>query len=314
MPNKPLVSIVCPCYNEEPMLPLYYDTMRERVLTKLADYDFELIFINDGSKDKTLPILRDLARADARVKYISFSRNFGKEAAMYAGLKHAKGDFVCVMDCDLQDPPDMITQMLERLADEACDCVATRRVTRKGEPRIRSAFARAFYRIINRISDTEFVDGARDFRMMRRCVVDAVLELGEYHRFSKGIFMWVGFDTVWLEYENVERAAGETKWSFWKLTRYAIEGIVSFSTAPLKIATAVGMLVSVLALFYMLIRVVIAMIWGNPVAGYPSLLAIMLFLGGFVLLALGIIGEYVARTYMQVKQRPIYIQKESNIK
>ena len=314
MPNKPLVSIVCPCYNEEPMLPLYYDTMRERVLTKLADYDFELIFINDGSKDKTLPILRDLARADARVKYISFSRNFGKEAAMYAGLKHAKGDFVCVMDCDLQDPPEMIAQMLARLTDEACDCVATRRVTRKGEPRIRSAFARAFYRIINRISDTEFVDGARDFRMMRRCVVDAVLELGEYHRFSKGIFMWVGFDTVWLEYENVERAAGETKWSFWKLTRYAIEGIVSFSTAPLKIATAVGMLVSVLALVYMVIRVIIAMIWGNPVAGYPSLLAILLFLGGFVLLALGIIGEYVARTYMQVKQRPIYIQKESNIR
>ena len=314
MPNKPLVSIVCPCYNEEPMLPLYYDTMRERVLSKLTDYDFELILINDGSKDKTLPILRELALADARVKYISFSRNFGKEAAMYAGLKHAKGDFVCVMDCDLQDPPDMIAQMLARLADEACDCVATRRVTRKGEPKIRSAFARAFYRIINRISDTEFVDGARDFRMMRRCVVDAVLELGEYHRFSKGIFMWVGFDTVWLEYENIERAAGETKWSFWKLTRYAIEGIVSFSTAPLKIATAVGMLVSVLALVYMVIRVIIAMIWGNPVAGYPSLLAIMLFLGGFVLLALGIIGEYVARTYMQVKQRPIYIQKESNIR
>ncbi len=314
MSKKPLVSIVCPCYNEEPMLPLYYETMRERVLSPLADYDFELILINDGSKDRTLPILRELAKADARVKYISFSRNFGKEAAMYAGLKNAKGEFVCVMDCDLQDPPEMIEQMLARLTDEECDCVATRRVTRKGEPRIRSAFARAFYRIINRISDTEFVDGARDFRMMRRCVVDAVLELGEYHRFSKGIFMWVGFDTVWLEYENIERAAGETKWSFWKLTRYAIEGIVSFSTAPLKIATAVGMLVSVLALFYMLIRVVIAMIWGNPVAGYPSLLAIMLFLGGFVLLALGIIGEYVARTYMQVKQRPIYIQKESNIR
>ena len=314
MAKKPLVSVVCPCYNEEPMLPLYYAAMNERVFARLTDYDFELILVNDGSKDRTLPILRELAKADERVKYISFSRNFGKEAAMYAGLKHANGDFVCVMDADLQDPPELIEQMLSRLNDEDRDCVATRRVTRKGEPKIRSAFARAFYRVINRISDTEFVDGARDFRMMRRCVVDAVLSLGEYHRFSKGIFMWVGFDTVWLEYENVERAAGETKWSFWKLMRYAIEGIISFSAAPLQLATAVGSVVSAVALIYMVIRVIIAMIWGNPVAGYPSLLAIILFLGGFVLLALGIIGEYVARTYMQVKQRPIYIQKETNIK
>ncbi len=314
MKDQPLVSIVCPCYNEEAMLLLYYEAMQSRVFSQLPGYDFELLLINDGSKDQTQSILRDLARADERVKYISFSRNFGKEAAMYAGLKNAKGDFVCVMDCDLQDPPEMIPQMLERLSADACDCVATRRVTRKGEPRLRSAFARAFYRLINRISDTEFVDGARDFRMMRRCVTDAVLELGEYHRFSKGIFMWVGFDTVWLEYENVERAAGETKWSFWKLTRYAIEGIVSFSTAPLQLATAVGSVVSALALIYMVVRVLIAMIWGNPVAGYPSLLAIMLTLGGLVLLALGVIGEYVARTYMQVKRRPLYIQKESNLK
>ena len=312
--RKPLISIVCPCYNEEPMLPLYYEAMERIVFSKLITYDFELILINDGSKDKTLSIIRALALKDDRVKYISFSRNFGKEAAMYAGLKHAKGDYVCVMDCDLQDPPEMFEVMLERLDTEDCDCVASRRVTRKGEPKIRSAFARMFYRIINKISDTEFVDGARDFRMMRRCVVDAVLSLPEYHRFSKGIFMWVGFNTVWLEYENVERAAGETKWSFWKLTMYAIEGIVSFSTAPLQLATAVGSIVSALALLYMVIRVVIAMIWGNPVAGYPSLLAITLCLGGFILLALGIIGEYVARTYMQVKHRPIYIQRESNIK
>ena len=312
--KKPLVSIVCPCYNEEAMLPLYYEAMQKTVFSQLTDYDFELILINDGSKDKTLSILRERAKTDDRVKYISFSRNFGKEAAMYAGLRNAKGDYVCVMDVDLQDPPEMISDTLVRLADENCDCVATRRVTRKGEPKIRSAFARAFYRIINKISDTEFVDGARDFRMMRRCVVDAVLELGEYHRFSKGIFVWVGFNTVWLEYENIERAAGETKWSFWKLMRYAIEGIVSFSTVPLQIATVTGSIVSALALIYMVIRVVIAMIWGNPVAGYPSLLAIMLTLGGLVLLALGIIGEYVARTYMQVKRRPLYIQKESNIK
>jgi glycosyltransferase involved in cell wall biosynthesis len=296
------------------MLPLYYEAMERIVFSKLLTYDFELILINDGSKDKTLSIIRALALKDERVKYISFSRNFGKEAAMYAGLQHAKGDYVCVMDCDLQDPPEMFEVMLERLDTEDCDCVASRRVTRKGEPKIRSAFARMFYRIINKISDTEFVDGARDFRMMRRCVVDAVLSLPEYHRFSKGIFMWVGFNTVWLEYENVERAAGETKWSFWKLTMYAIEGIVSFSTAPLQLATAVGCIVSALALLYMVIRVVIAMIWGNPVAGYPSLLAITLCLGGFILLALGIIGEYVARTYMQVKQRPIYIKRESNIK
>ena len=312
--RKPLISIVCPCYNEEPMLPLYYEAMERIVFSKMLTFDFELILINDGSKDKTLSIIRALALKDERVKYISFSRNFGKEAAMYAGLQHAKGDYVCVMDCDLQDPPEMFEVMLERLDTEDCDCVASRRVTRKGEPKIRSAFARMFYRIINKISDTEFVDGARDFRMMRRCVVDAVLSLPEYHRFSKGIFMWVGFNTVWLEYENVERAAGETKWSFWKLTMYAIEGIVSFSTAPLQLATAVGCIVSAMALLYMVIRVVIAMIWGNPVAGYPSLLAITLCLGGFILLALGIIGEYVARTYMQVKHRPIYIQRESNIK
>jgi glycosyltransferase involved in cell wall biosynthesis len=311
---KPLVSIVCPCYNEEPMLPIYYEAVKRLVFDRLTDYDFELILVNDGSKDGTLAIQRTLAKQDSRVKYLSFSRNFGKEAAMYAGLKNAKGAFVCVMDCDLQDPPEMIETMLKRLESEDCDCVATRRVTRKGEPKIRSAFARAFYRLINRISDTEFVDGARDFRMMRRCVVDAVLELTEYHRFSKGLFMWVGFDTVWLEYENIERAAGETKWSFWKLVAYAIEGIVSFSTVPLRIATAAGSLVSALALIYMVIRVIIALIWGNPVAGYPSLLAILLTLGGVILLALGVIGEYVARTYMQSKHRPIYIQKESNIK
>jgi glycosyltransferase involved in cell wall biosynthesis len=314
MEKKPLVSIICPCYNEEPVLPLYYEAVKKNVFDRLTMYSFELILVNDGSNDGTLKVLRNLAERDERVKYVSFSRNFGKEAAMYAGLKNADGEFVCVMDCDLQDPPEMIGTMLARLDEDDCDCVATRRVTRKGEPRIRSAFARAFYRVINRISDTEFVDGARDFRMMRRCVADAVLELTEYHRFSKGLFMWVGFDTVWLEYENVERAAGETKWSFWKLAAYAVEGIVSFSTVPLRVATVAGSLVSALALVYMVIRVIIALIWGNPVAGYPSLLAIMLCLGGVILLALGVIGEYVARTYMQSKRRPIYIQKETNIK
>ena len=308
-----LVSIISPCFNEEAMLPLFYDTLKRTVMDALPAHTFELLLVNDGSKDGTLSVMRQLSAGDARVKHLSFSRNFGKEAALYAGMQHAAGDYVCVMDCDLQDPPEMIAPMLAMLESGEADCVATRRVTRKGEPPIRSFFARAFYRLINRISDTEFVDGARDYRMMRRCMVDAVLELPEYHRFSKGLFMWVGFDTKWLEYENVERAAGETKWSFWKLFQYAVEGIVSFSTVPLKISTLVGSFVSALALVYMVVRVVIAMCVGNPVAGYPSLLAILLCLGGFILLALGIIGEYVARTYIEAKRRPIYILKESNI-
>lgn len=306
------VTIVCPCYNEEAALPIYYEAMCQRVFSKLPQHAFSLLLINDGSRDGTLSEMKALAERDARVKYISFSRNFGKEAALYAGLTHADGEYVIVMDCDLQDPPALIPEMLARVEAGECDCVATRRVTRKGEPAIRSAFARAFYRLINRISDTEFVDGARDFRVMRRAMVDAVLELPEYHRFSKGLFMWVGFETQWLEYENVERAAGETKWSFWKLFSYAIEGIVSFSTVPLRIATVIGCVISAAALVYMFIRVIIALFVGNPVAGYPSLLAIMLCLGGFTLLALGIIGEYVARTYEQVKQRPVYIEKEHN--
>ncbi len=308
----PLVTIICPCYNEQAVLPTFLDALQREAIDRLPRYEFELLFVDDGSKDGTLPLLRARAEADKRIKYLSLSRNFGKEAAMYAGLKHAKGDFVCVMDCDMQDPPSLLPEMLARLETGTCDCVATRRVTRKGEPRLRSVFARAFYRLINRISDTEFVDGARDFRMMRRSMVDAVLMLPEYHRFSKGLFMWVGFDTVWLEYENIARAAGETKWSFWKLFKYAIEGIVSFSTVPLKIATFVGSIISVLALVYMTVRVVIAMFVGNPVAGYPSLLAFILMLGGAILLALGIIGEYVARTYMESKHRPIYIERESN--
>jgi glucosyltransferase len=308
----PLVSIICPCYNEEPMLPIYYQAMCRQVFQALPEYAFELILVNDGSKDGTLSQMRALSKQDERVRYLSFSRNFGKEAAMLAGMRHAKGDLIAIMDCDLQDPPSMLPEMLAMLAeDPELDCVATRRVTRKGEPFIRSAFARAFYRLINRISDTEFVDGARDFRIMRRQMTDAVLSMPEYHRFSKGLFMWVGFTTKWLEYENVERAAGETKWSFWKLFHYAVEGIVSFSVVPLKIATVVGSFVSVIALVYMVVRVIIAMCIGNPVAGYPSLLAILLCLGGLILLALGITGEYVARTYIQVKQRPVYILKES---
>ena len=306
------VSIITPCFNEEAALPIFYHALCEQVFAKRPDDRFEVLLVNDGSRDQTLSVMRRLAATDTRVRYLSFSRNFGKEAAMLAGLRSAKGELVCIMDCDLQDPPALVETMLNRLGENPeLDCVATRRVTRAGEPRIRSAFARMFYRLINRISDTEFVDGARDFRIMRRQMVDAVLSLPEYHRFSKGLFMWVGFQTEWIEFENVQRSAGETKWSFWKLFQYAVEGIVSFSTVPLKIATFVGSFISVLALLYMVIRVVIALFIGNPVAGYPSLLAFLLCLGGMTLLALGIIGEYVARTYEQVKQRPVYILKET---
>ena len=307
------ISIVCPCLNEELALPAFYEALKAQVFSALPEETFEVLFINDGSRDGTLDWLKKTHAADSRIQYLSFSRNFGKEAALYAGLEHASGDYVCVMDCDLQDPPELIPEMLQTIRSSGADCVATRRVTRKGEPKIRSAFARLFYKLINRISDTEFVDGARDFRMMTRQMTDAVLRVTEYHRFSKGIFMWVGFETEWLEYENVERVAGETKWSFWKLCRYAMEGIVSFSVVPLRISTALGCIASAAALIYMLIRFVIAILFGNPVAGYPSLLVIMLFLGGTILLCLGIIGEYVARTYMQSKNRPIYIEKESSL-
>ncbi len=307
------ISIVCPCLNEELALPAFYEALKAQVFSALPEETFEVLFINDGSRDGTLDWLKKAHAADSRIQYLSFSRNFGKEAALYAGLEHASGDYVCVMDCDLQDPPKLIPEMLRTIRSSGADCVASRRVTRKGEPRIRSAFARMFYKLINRISDTEFVDGARDFRMMTRQMTDAVLRVTEYHRFSKGIFMWVGFETEWLEYENVERVAGETKWSFWKLFRYAMEGIVSFSVVPLRIATALGCIASAAALIYMLIRFVIAVLFGNPVAGYPSLLVIMLFLGGTILLCLGIIGEYVARTYIQSKNRPIYIEKESSL-
>ena len=306
------ISIVCPCMNEELALPAFYEVLKAQVFSALPEETFEIVFVNDGSRDGTLEWMRKMHAEDGRVQYISLSRNFGKEAAMYAGLEHASGDYVCIMDCDLQDPPALIPRMLDMIRSGGSDCVATRRVTRKGEPRIRSMFARLFYRLINRISDTEFVDGARDYRLMTNQMKEAVLRVTESDRFSKGIFMWVGFETEWLEYENIERVAGETKWSFWKLFRYAVEGIISFSIVPIRISTAFGCIASAAALIYMVIRFVIAVLYGNPVAGYPSLLVIMLFLGGVVLFSLGIIGEYVARTYMQAKNRPIYIEKESS--
>lgn len=310
-----LISLLVPCYNEEEALPFLYEALG-KVLGECPQYEFELIFVNDGSRDKTLSLLKDLASKDSRVHYISFSRNFGKEAAMYAGLSAAKGEWVGLLDADMQDPPSLLPQMFEMLEKDECDIVATRRVSRKGEPPIRSWFARRFYHLINRFTDVEIVDGARDFRVMRRPVVDAILSLGERQRFSKGIFAWVGFRTKWLEFENVERIAGETKWSFWKLFRYAIEGIVSFTTAPLRIATFTGFFLSFAAfayLVYYFIHAIIYRIW-DKVAGYPSLLSFMLFIGGMVLMALGVIGEYLAKTYIEVKRRPLYVIAEDNKK
>ena len=310
-----LVSLMVPCYNEEEALPYLYDALC-KVMDECSKYEYELIFVNDGSRDKTLSVLKDMAEKDSRVHYISFSRNFGKEAAMYAGLDAAKGDWVGLLDADMQDPPSLLPEMFQALENDECDIIATRRVSRKGEPPIRSWFARRFYHLINKFTDVEIVDGARDFRVMKRPVVDAILSLGERQRFSKGIFAGVGFRTKWLEYENVERVAGETKWSFWKLFRYAIEGIVSFTTAPLRIAMIVGFLTSLGAFIYLLYYFIHALIYQTweKAAGYPSLLSFMLFLGGMILMALGIIGEYLAKTYIEVKKRPLYVIGEHNIK
>ncbi|MBO4651272.1 MAG: glycosyltransferase family 2 protein [Clostridiales bacterium] len=309
-----LVSLMVPCYNEEEALPFLYEALC-KVMDECSKYEYELIFVNDGSRDKTLSVLKDMAEKDSRVRYISFSRNFGKEAAMYAGLSAAKGEWIGLLDADMQDPPSLLPEMFQALENDECDIIATRRVSRKGEPPIRSWFARRFYHLINKFTDVEIVDGARDFRVMKRPVVDAILSLGERQRFSKGIFAWVGFRTKWLEYENVERVAGETKWSFWKLFRYAIEGIVSFTTAPLRIAMIVGFLTSLGAFVYLVYYFIHALIYQTweKAAGYPSLLSFMLFLGGMILMALGIIGEYLAKTYIEVKKRPLYIIGEDNL-
>ena len=309
-----LVSLMVPCYNEEEALPYLYDALC-KVMEECSKYEYELIFVNDGSRDKTLSVLKDMAEKDSRVHYISFSRNFGKEAAMYAGLAGAKGEWIGLLDADMQDPPSLLPEMFQALENDECDIIATRRVSRKGEPPIRSWFARRFYHLINKFTDVEIVDGARDFRVMKRPVVDAILSLGERQRFSKGIFAWVGFRTKWLEFENVERVAGETKWSFWKLFRYAIEGIVSFTTAPLRIAMIVGFLTSLGAFVYLVYYFIHALIYQTweKAAGYPSLLSFMLFLGGMILMALGIIGEYLAKTYIEVKKRPLYVIAEDNI-
>ncbi len=304
------ISIIIPCYNEEDALPIFYEELS--LVLRTMQYKYELLFVNDGSTDNTINVLYELAENDIQVKYLSFSRNFGKEAAMYAGFCNASGDYIAVMDADLQDPPSLLPKMIEILNSEKYDSVATRRVSRIGEPPIRSFFARQFYKIINKISDADVVDGARDFRLMRRTMVEAIVGMQEYNRFSKGIFGWIGFRTYWLPYENVERVAGETKWSFWKLFKYAIEGIINFSQVPLSLVSWLGLLATFFSFIAIIFVVVRKLLLGDPVAGWASTICIMVFIGGIQLLSLGIIGQYIAKTYMETKRRPHYIISETN--
>ena len=308
-----LLTVVVPCYNEEEAIPFFYEEMLKTIEVFNKDFpsvEFEMLFIDDGSKDKTLKVLREYNEKDKRVRYVSFSRNFGKEAGIYAGLDNAKGDYVVIMDADLQDPPSLLPEMFKAVTEEGFDSAATRRVTRKGEPVIRSFFATMFYKLMARISKTEIVDGARDYRIMTRQMVDAILSMGEYNRFTKGIYGWVGFETKWFEYENVERVAGETKWSFWKLFMYSIEGVIGFSTAPLVISSFFGILCMLLAFVMIVFIIIRKLIYGDPTSGWPSLVCIIMLIGGMQLSCIGIVGEYLAKTYLETKHRPIYIAKE----
>lgn len=310
---KDLITIVVPCYNEEKALPYYYNKMKE-IMQKMEYVNFEIILVNDGSTDGTVLEMKKIAQKDDRIKYILLSKNFGKEAAMYAGFEYSKGDYIAIMDADLQDPPDLLEDMYNELRRGEYDCVATRRTTRKGEPPIRSFFARMFYKLINKISKTEMVDGARDYRLMTRQMLNAIVNMKEYNRYSKGLFSFVGFNTKWLEYENVERVAGETHWSFWKLFKYALEGITAFSTVPLVISSVIGMIfffISIIAIIYIVIN---TLLYGNPTSGWPSMICIIFMVTGIQLFCIGIIGQYLAKIYLEVKNRPIYIVKDTNIK
>ena len=303
------LSIICPCFNEEDAIMLFYDEL----IKNIADLNYELIFIDDGSTDNTLPTIKNLSGNNENVKFISFSRNFGKESALYAGLELSSGDYMGLIDVDLQDPPHFIPKMLEIIETGDYDVVATRRVSRKGEPIFRSFFARFFYRFFNRISNIELVDGARDYRLMTRQVVDSILQLKEYNRFSKGLFNWVGFRTKWLEYENVNRISGETSWSFWGLFKYSIEGIVGFTTIPLQISTFLGIILSFFAFLAIVFIVIRKLLFSDPVAGWTSTICIILLLGGIQLFSIGILGKYLEKTYLETKKRPIYIIKETNV-
>ena len=308
--ERKLLTLVVPSYNEEEAIPLFYEETL-KVEKELENIDIEYLFIDDGSVDDTMKVIKELNARDPRVHYVSFSRNFGKESAIYAGLENAAGDYVAILDADLQDPPSLLPEMLEAVESGEYDCVGTRRVTRKGEPPIRSFFARCFYKLMGKISSSEVVDGARDFQLMNKKVVKAILSMGEYNRFSKGIFGWVGFKKKWLEYENVERAAGETKWSFWKLFVYALDGIVAFSTAPLVIASFLGILFCVIAFIAIIFIVIRTAVFGDPTSGWPSMVCIIMLVSGVQLLCIGILGQYTAKTYLETKRRPLYLVEES---
>ncbi len=308
--QKDLISIIVPCYNEEEAIPLFYQEIN-KVISKMEKVNFELIFINDGSSDNTLNLLRSLASTDKKVRYISFSRNFGKEAGIYAGLKESKGDFVTLMDVDLQDPPTLLEEMYTILKNEDYDCIATRSISRHGYSFLRKLFTKMYYKIINKISKTPIVDGARDFRLMTRQMVDSILELSEYNRFSKGIFSWVGYNTKWLTYENQERVAGTTKWNFFKLFAYSLESIVGFSTVPLSFSALIGLLFCLISFIMIIVIIIRTLIFGDPVAGWPSLVCIIFLVSGIQLFCIGILGEYLAKTYLETKKRPIYIIKET---
>lgn len=305
------ISVIVPCYNEEEALPYFYKEIcstAEKFKEKSVEMEF--IFVDDGSKDRTLEVIKEYADSDERVHYVSFSRNFGKEAAIYAGLEACVGDYAVLMDADLQDPPALLMEMYTAVTEEGYDSVATRRVTRKGEPVIRSFFARMFYKIMNKMSDVDLVDGARDYRLMKRIMVDAILAMPEYNRFTKGIFGWIGFKTKWIEYENTERVAGETKWSFWKLFKYSLEGITGFSTMPLMVASWLGVFMCIISIIAIIFVVVRQLLFGGSAFGWPSMVCIIVFLGGIQLLCIGILGQYLAKTYLESKNRPIYIAKE----
>ena len=305
------ISIVIPCYNEEQALGIIYEKLVE-IAAQMTQFDFEFVLVNDGSNDYTLAVMRTLAQKDVRVSYYSFSRNFGKEAALLCGLKNASGDYIATMDADMQDPPELIPQMVEALESGAYDNVASRRVTRKGEPLIRSFFARKFYKWMRKMTHIEIADGARDYRMMSRAMVNSILALPEYNRFSKGIFAWVGYRTKWIEFENVKRSAGETKWNFWQLLRYSVDGIVNFSNAPIRLASILGIVMTILSFCAIIFEVIRALIFKDPVAGWPSLVCIITFIGGIQLFCMGIMGQYISKTYMEVKRRPHYIVGETN--
>ena len=308
-----LLSVIIPCYNEEKAIPYFYEELNKETAIfaeKFPDVIFEILFVDDGSSDHTLAVIKQLRESDHRIRYVSFSRNFGKEAAIYAGLEKSKGDYAVLMDADLQDPPALLQEMYIAITEEEYDSAATRRTTRKGEPPIRSFLARCFYKLINRMSKTEVVDGARDYRIMKRQMINAILEMKEYNRFTKGIYSWVGFRTKWIEYENQERVAGETKWSFWKLFLYSLEGIIAFTTTPLSFATALGILFCLAAFVLIIFIIIRTLTLGDPTSGWPSMVCIMVFIGGIQLFCMGIIGQYLSRTYLETKHRPIYIAKE----